>query len=214
MNLTALFIRRPVMTALVMIGIIIFGVQGYRALPVSDLPNIDYPTLQVQANLPGASPETVETLITASLERQFGQIPGLVTMTSQSAESTSQITLQFVLNRDIDAVMEFYADDAELILPGTPPVKGKDAIRGAWQAYMTAFPDEHPTAIRHLADGSTAITEWAVAQTHTGPLVMPTGDVLPATGKAIKLSGVTIAELEEEKDENRDNRDSGRLRMS
>ena len=102
-------------------------------------------------------------------------------------------------NRDIDAVMEFYADDAELILPGTPPVKGKDAIRGAWQAYMTAFPDEHPTAIRHLADGSTAITEWAVAQTHTGPLVMPTGDVLPATGKAIKLSGVTIAELEGDK---------------
>ena len=102
-------------------------------------------------------------------------------------------------NRDIDAVMEFYAEDAELILPGSPPVKGKDAIRAAWQMYMTAFPDEHATEIRHLADGSTAITEWTIAQTHTGPLVMPTGEQLPPTGKAVKLTGVTIAELEGDK---------------
>jgi steroid delta-isomerase-like uncharacterized protein len=102
-------------------------------------------------------------------------------------------------SRDIDAVMQFYAEDAELILPGGPPVKGKDAIRAAWQMYMTAFPDERPTEIRHFADGNTAITEWTIAQTHTGPLAMPTGEMLPATGKAITLNGVTVAELEGDK---------------
>src|ERR1700719_1777438 len=71
MNFAELFIKRPVMTALVMIGILLFGVQGYRALPVSDLPNIDFPTLQVQAGLPGASPETMASSVAAPLERHF-----------------------------------------------------------------------------------------------------------------------------------------------
>ena len=71
MNLTALFIRRPVMTALVMMAILLFGIAGYRSLPVSDLPNIDFPTLQVQATLPGASPETMAASVATPLERQF-----------------------------------------------------------------------------------------------------------------------------------------------
>ena len=79
---------------------------GYRALPVSALPEVDFPTVQVTTQLPGASPETVATLITASLERQFGQIPGLVTMTSQSSEGTSQITLQFNLDRSMDSAAQ------------------------------------------------------------------------------------------------------------
>src|SRR5215468_4049082 len=103
MNLTALFIRRPVMTALVMMGIILFGVVGYRQLPVSDLPNIDYPTMQVQANLPGASPETMAASVATPLERQFSTIAGLDSMTSQSSRGITRITLQFVLDRDIDA---------------------------------------------------------------------------------------------------------------
>ena len=82
------------------------GALGYRALPVSALPEVDFPTILVTTQLPGASPETIETLITASLERQFGQIPGLVTMTSQSSESTSQITLQFNLNRSMDSAAQ------------------------------------------------------------------------------------------------------------
>src|SRR5437016_264887 len=106
MNLTALFIRRPVMTALVMIGIIIFGVQGYRALPVSDLPNIDYPTLQVQANLPGASPETMAATVATPLERQFTTVAGLDSMTSTSSRGRTQITLQFALDRNIDAAFQ------------------------------------------------------------------------------------------------------------
>jgi HAE1 family hydrophobic/amphiphilic exporter-1 len=98
-----LFIRRPVMTVLVMLGILLFGVAGYRALPVSDLPNIDFPTLQVQANLPGASPETMAASVALPLERQFSTVPGLDSMTSSSARGNTNITLQFVLDRNIDA---------------------------------------------------------------------------------------------------------------
>ena len=94
------------MTALVMMAIIIFGIAGYRTLPVSDLPNIDYPTIQVQANLPGASPETMAASVATVLERQFSTVPGLDSMTSMSVRGRSNITLQFVLDRNIDAAAQ------------------------------------------------------------------------------------------------------------
>src|ERR1700674_3772338 len=103
MNLTAIFIRRPVMTALVMMGILLFGIQGYRALPVSDLPNIDFPTLQVQASLPGASAETMASSVAAPLERQFSTIAGLDSMTSSSGRGFTFVLLQFALDQDIDS---------------------------------------------------------------------------------------------------------------
>ncbi len=106
MNISAPFIGRPIATWLLAIAILLGGALGYRALPVSALPEVDFPTIQVTTQLPGAGPETVSTLITASLERQFGQIPGLATMTSQSSEGTSQITLQFQLNRNIDSAAQ------------------------------------------------------------------------------------------------------------
>ena len=106
MNISAPFIARPIATWLLALAIMLSGALGYRALPVSALPEVDFPTIQVVTQLPGASPETTETLITASLERQFGQIPGLLLMTSQSAESTSQITLQFTLNRSMDSAAQ------------------------------------------------------------------------------------------------------------
>ena len=106
MNISAPFIARPIATWLLAIAILLAGALGYRALPVSALPEVDFPTIQVTTQLPGASPDTVATLITASLERQFGQIPGLVTMTSQSSEGTSQITLQFNLDRSMDSAAQ------------------------------------------------------------------------------------------------------------
>src|SRR4029077_1080055 len=106
MNLTAIFIRRPVMTALVMMGILLFGIVGYRSLPVSDLPNIDFPTLQVQASLPGASPETIAASVATPLERQFSTVPGLDSMTSLSGRGQTNITLQFTLDRNIDAASQ------------------------------------------------------------------------------------------------------------
>jgi multidrug efflux pump len=105
-NISAPFIARPIATWLLAIAILLAGALGYRSLPVSALPEVDFPTIQVTTQLPGASPETVETLITASLERQFGQIPGLATMTSQSSEGTSQITLQFDLSRSMDSASQ------------------------------------------------------------------------------------------------------------
>ncbi len=94
------------MTALVMMGILLFGIAGYRSLPVSDLPNIDFPTLQVQANLPGASPETMAASVATILERQFSTVPGLDSMTSSSVRGNTSITMQFVLDRNIDAASQ------------------------------------------------------------------------------------------------------------
>ena len=103
MSIPELFIRRPVMTTLVMLGILLFGLMGYRSLPISDLPNVDFPTLQVSASLPGASPETMASSVAMPLERQFSTIAGLDSMTSASALGITQITLQFALTRNLDA---------------------------------------------------------------------------------------------------------------
>jgi len=100
---TELFIRRPVMTSLLMLAILVFGILGYRYLAVSDLPNVDFPTIQVSANLPGASPETMASSVATPLEKQFTTIAGLDQMTSTSSLGSSQITLQFALSRNIDS---------------------------------------------------------------------------------------------------------------
>ena len=100
---TDLFIRRPVMTTLIMAGLLIFGVMAYRQLPVSDLPNVDFPTIQVAASLPGASPETMASAVATPLERQFSTIAGIDSMTSTSALGLTQITVVFTLDRNIDA---------------------------------------------------------------------------------------------------------------
>ena len=106
MSISELFIRRPVMTTLVMSGILLFGVISYRYLPVSDLPNVDYPTLQVSASLPGASPETMASAVATPLERQFTTIAGVDSMSSVSALGLCQITIQFSLSRSIDAAAQ------------------------------------------------------------------------------------------------------------
>jgi len=121
MNLTALFIKRPVMTALVMIGILLFGVQGYLKLPVSDLPTIDFPTIQVNGNLPGASPETMASSVAAPLERQFSTIAGLDNMTSSSSRGSSNITLQFTLDRNIDAAAQDVQNAISAVSRKMPP---------------------------------------------------------------------------------------------
>ena len=106
MNIAGIFIRRPVMTTLVMTAILLFGIMGYRQLPVNDLPNVDFPTLLVTATLPGASPETMASAVATPLERQFSTIAGIDSMTSTSNLGNTQITLQFDLSRDIDAAAQ------------------------------------------------------------------------------------------------------------
>jgi HAE1 family hydrophobic/amphiphilic exporter-1 len=106
MNIAEFFIRRPVMTTLVMLAILFFGFAGYRLLPVSDLPNVDFPTILVRVDLPGASPETMASSVATPLERQFSTIAGLDSMTSTNALGITLITLQFNLSRNIDAAAQ------------------------------------------------------------------------------------------------------------
>ncbi|MGZ4887436.1 MAG: efflux RND transporter permease subunit, partial [Candidatus Aminicenantales bacterium] len=106
MNFSEVFVRRPVMTTLLMVAILIFGILGYRSLPVSDLPNVDFPTIQVSAGLPGASPETMAATVATPLEKQFSTIQGLDSMNSTNQLGMTQITLQFALSRNLDAAAQ------------------------------------------------------------------------------------------------------------
>ena len=106
MNIAALFVRRPVMTVLVMLGILAFGLGAYRLLPVNALPNVDFPSIQVQAQLPGANPETMASAVATPLEKQFSTIAGIDSMTSVSTSGQTTINLQFSLDRNIDAAAQ------------------------------------------------------------------------------------------------------------
>src|SRR3954471_11097890 len=106
MSVSAPFIRRPIATSLLGIATLLGGILGYWLLPVASLPQVDFPSIQVTTQLPGASPDTITALVTAPLERQFGQIPSLALMTSSSSYGISQVTLQFDLGRDIDGAAQ------------------------------------------------------------------------------------------------------------
>ncbi|HND80735.1 MAG TPA: efflux RND transporter permease subunit [Accumulibacter sp.] len=121
MNLPELCIRRPVMTTLLMAAFLIFGLIGYRALPVSELPSVDFPTISVTANLPGASPETMAASVATPLEGQFSTIAGLDSMTSTSAQGSTSITLQFSLDRNIDAAAQDVQSAISAALRRLPP---------------------------------------------------------------------------------------------
>jgi HAE1 family hydrophobic/amphiphilic exporter-1 len=106
MNISSPFIERPVMTVLLMVALVAFGVFGYSALPVSELPAVDFPTISVSASLPGADPDTMASAVATPLESQFSTIPGVSSMTSQSSSGTTTVTIQFDLDRDIDGAAE------------------------------------------------------------------------------------------------------------
>ena len=118
---TQLFIRRPITTTLIMAAILLFGIFAYRLLPVSDLPNVDFPTIQVNAVLPGASPETMASAVALPLEKQFSTIAGLDSMTSSSALGGTSITLQFTLDRNIDAAAQDVQSMIAKTLSQLPP---------------------------------------------------------------------------------------------
>ena len=115
MNFSAFFIHRPIATALMMVAIVLLGLIGYELLPVAALPEIDSPTIQVTAQLPGADPQTMASSVATQLERQFGEIPGLTQMTSSSALGYMQITLQFSRSRSVDT----YAEDVQAAINAT-----------------------------------------------------------------------------------------------
>ena len=131
MNISAPFIRRPIATSLLMMAIALLGLVAFRLLPVAPLPQVDFPTISISASLPGASPETMASAVAQPLERQFGQISGVTQMTSTSTLGATSITLQFDLNRDIDAA----AQDVQAAI-----TRGRTAIA------RPTFPRRRPTA--------------------------------------------------------------------
>src|SRR3954468_14083509 len=106
MHLSRIFIERPVATSIVVAAIVFFGAIAFRALPVNDLPNVDFPTIQVTATLRGANPEIMASTVATPLERQFSQIAGVDTMSSNNTNGTTRIVLQFSLDRDIDSAAQ------------------------------------------------------------------------------------------------------------
>src|SRR5437016_8795918 len=121
MHFSRIFIERPVMTTLVTFAILLFGIVGFRALPIAALPSVDYPTIQVTAAQPGANPETMASSIATPLEREFSTIAGLRTMSSSNTLGVTAITMQFALDRDIDAAaQDVQSSIAQAILPPMP----------------------------------------------------------------------------------------------
>jgi HAE1 family hydrophobic/amphiphilic exporter-1 len=140
MNLSEIFIRRPVATTLIVLAIVIFGAMGYRQLPVSDLPTVDFPTIQVQASLPGASPETMAAAVATPLEKQFSAIAGVDSISSTNSQGSTNITIQFTLNRDIDAaaqdVQSMIARAQRQLPPDMPTPPSLQKVNPADQAVL------------------------------------------------------------------------------
>ena len=184
MNISAPFIARPIATWLLAVAVLLTGLLGYRALPVSALPSVDFPTIQVTTQLPGAGPDTVATLITASLERQFGQITGLNTMTSTSSEGTSQITLQFNLSRaldsaaqDVQAAINAAAGTLPVSLP-YPPVYAK--VNPADAAIVTLALTSDSITIDRISDVADTLLQPKLSQIEGVGKVTVQGGLRPA----------------------------------
>ena len=152
MSISRPFILRPIATSLLMVGLLLVGIVAYRQLPISALPQVDYPTIQIVTFYPGASPDVTASSITAPLERQCGQLPGLSQMTSSSAFGASVITLQFNLEENIDvAEQEVQAaiNAAQLFLPNdlpTPPIYSKVNPADAPMLTLALTSDSHAAA--------------------------------------------------------------------
>jgi len=158
MNLSEIFIKRPVTTTLIVLGIMVFGVMSYRLLPVSDLPAIDFPTIQVGAGLPGASPETMASAVALPLEKQFATIAGVTSINSTSSLGSTNVTLQFDLSRNIDAaaqdVQAMIAKTARQLPPQMP----------APPSYQKVNPGDQPVMFLVLHSASlplSAVNEYA-----------------------------------------------------
>ncbi len=184
MNVSAPFIKRPVATSLMAFALLLFGDLGYLRLPISPLPQVDFPTIQVTTQLPGANPDTIASLVTASLERQFGQIPSLTGMSSQSSFGLSQITLQFDLGRDIDAAaqdVQAAINSAASTLPRDlpyPPVYAK--VNPADTPVLTLTLGSKTATLRDLSDLADTLIAPQLAQVSGVGRVSVQGGVRPA----------------------------------
>ena len=184
MNISEPFIRRPVATTLLMVGLLLTGLIGYRALPVSALPQVDYPTIVVATMLPGASAETMASAVTTPLERQLGQMPSVSQMTSVSSFATSQITIQFNLDRDIDAAeqdVQAAINAASNLLPRTlpaPPTYSKS--NPADTPVLTLAVSGESVPLRQVNDYADSVLAQKISQIAGVGLVSLNGGQKPA----------------------------------
>ena len=184
MSVSTPFIRRPIATSLLGLATVLAGVLGYLGLPVSSLPQVDFPTIQVTTQLPGGSPDTMASLVTASLERQFGQIPSLQTMSSSSSYGISQITLQFALDRDIDAAgqdVQAAINAASSTLPRNlpyPPTYSK--VNPADAPIMTLALTSDTVSLRQLSDLADTLIAQRMATVSGVGHVSVEGGIRPA----------------------------------
>jgi multidrug efflux pump len=189
------FIRRPVATTLLMVGIALAGVLGYRQLPVAALPQVDYPTILVTTTLPGASAETMAQAVTTPLERQFGQMPSLSQMTSVSSFATSQITLQFTLDRNIDAAeqdVQAAINAASNLLPTTlpaPPTYSKSNPADTPVLTLAVSSDILP--LSEVDDYADSVLAQKISQVSGVGLVTLNGGQKPAV--RVKVDPVALA---------------------
>ncbi|WP_374447318.1 multidrug efflux RND transporter permease subunit [Stella sp.] len=204
MNISAPFIGRPIATSLLGIAVLLSGLLGYWQLPVSALPQVDFPTVQVTTRLPGASPETMAALVTAPLERQLGQIPSLQAMTSVSGFGISQVTLQFDLGRDIDGAsqdVQSAINAAGSTLPRTlpyPPTYSK--VNPADAPIVTVALTSETQPLRALSDLADTLLAQRLAEVTGVGSVGVQGSVRPAVRVQADLArlsayGVSLADL-------------------
>jgi len=192
MSISAPFILRPVATSLLAFAVLLGGLLGYSKLPVSALPQVDFPTIQITTQLPGANPETIASIVTAPLERQFGQIAALTTMSSQSSFGLSQITLQFDLDRDIDAAaqdVQSAINAAGSTLPRNlpyPPTYSK--VNPADAPVVTLALSSSTVPLRQLSDAADTLIAPRLSEVSGVGRVSVAGGVKPAVRIRADLS--------------------------
>ena len=191
MNVSAPFITRPIATSLLGVAVLCGGLLGYLWLPVSALPQVDFPSIQVTTQLPGASPDTMVSLVTAPLERQFGQIPSLATMTSSSSYGISQVTLQFDSNRDIDSAaqdVQAAINAAGASLPRNlpyPPVYSK--VNPADTPIVTLALTSQTVSLRNLSDLADTLLAQRLSEISGVGNVSTQGGIKPAVRIQVDL---------------------------
>src|SRR5947209_3823260 len=200
MSISEPFIRRPVATTLLMVGVALAGMVGYTQLPVAALPQVDYPTIVVATSLPGASAETMASAVTTPLERQFGQMPSLAQMTSVSSFGSSQITLQFTLDRDIDAAqqdVQAAINAASNLLPRTlpaPPTYSKS--NPADQPILTLAVSSQTLPLAQVDDFADSVLAQKISQVSGVGLVTIGGGQKPAVRVKVdpeRLAGASLS---------------------
>ena len=198
MSISEPFIRRPIATSLLMVGVLLMGALGYLLLPISSLPPVDFPTIQVTAQFPGASPDVMASSVTTPLERQFGQISGLAQMTSISSFGNASITLQFVLDRDIDAAaqdVQAAINAANGVLPKMPNPPTYSKVNPADTPILTLQISSDSMPLEKVNDLADTVIAQKLSEVTGVGLVTIEGNQKPAVRIQINPSAITAQGL-------------------